>query len=86
LLGALPDCDSSASASTPPPIYGADDRRVKQVFWCRESWTHVRRGRRAEYCARFRDLVSGSGIVFEDRGERELKGVGERRIYTVAEA
>jgi class 3 adenylate cyclase len=30
-----------------------------------------------------RDLVSGSGIVFDDHGERELKGVGERRIYSV---
>jgi hypothetical protein len=24
--------------------------------------------------------------VFEDRGEHELKGVGERRIYSVADA
>lgn len=32
------------------------------------------------------DLVSGSGIRFEDRGERELKGVGVRRIYAVADA
>jgi class 3 adenylate cyclase len=29
------------------------------------------------------DLVSGSGIEFEDRGEHTLKGVGERRIYAV---
>jgi class 3 adenylate cyclase len=35
--------------------------------------------------ATVRDLVSGSGIVFEDRGEHQLKGVGERRIYAVAE-
>jgi class 3 adenylate cyclase len=35
--------------------------------------------------ATVRDLVSGSGIKFEDRGEHELKGVGERRIYAVAE-
>jgi class 3 adenylate cyclase len=33
-----------------------------------------------------RDLVSGSGIVFEDRGEHALKGVGERRIYAVSDA
>ena len=25
-----------------------------------------------------RDLVAGSGIVFDDRGEFPLKGVGER--------
>jgi class 3 adenylate cyclase len=31
-----------------------------------------------------RDLVSGSGIVFEDQGEYELKGVGNRRIYAVS--
>jgi class 3 adenylate cyclase len=31
-----------------------------------------------------RDLVSGSGIEFEDHGEHELKGVGARRIYAVA--
>ena len=31
-----------------------------------------------------RDLVAGSGIAFEDRGEHELKGVGERRIYAVS--
>jgi class 3 adenylate cyclase/dienelactone hydrolase len=32
------------------------------------------------------DLVSGSGIRFEDRGEHELKGVGARRIYAVVDA
>ena len=31
-----------------------------------------------------RDLVSGSGIEFEDHGEHELKGVGKRRVYAVA--
>jgi class 3 adenylate cyclase/esterase/lipase len=35
--------------------------------------------------ATVRDLVSGSGIVFEDRGEHDLKGVGQRRIYAVAD-
>jgi class 3 adenylate cyclase/esterase/lipase len=34
--------------------------------------------------ATVRDLVSGSGIEFEDRGEHELKGVGKRRLYAVA--
>jgi class 3 adenylate cyclase len=34
-----------------------------------------------------KDLVAGSGIVFEDRGEHELKGVpGEWRLYAVADA
>ena len=34
-----------------------------------------------------RDLVAGSQIVFEDRGERELKGLTEtRRLYAVAAA
>jgi class 3 adenylate cyclase len=27
------------------------------------------------------DLVAGSGLSFEDRGEFELKGVGPRRLY-----
>ena len=36
--------------------------------------------------ATVRDLVSGSGIEFEDRGEHTLKGVGERRIYAVTDA
>jgi pimeloyl-ACP methyl ester carboxylesterase/class 3 adenylate cyclase len=31
-----------------------------------------------------RDLVVGSGIEFADRGSRELKGVGEWRLYAVA--
>ncbi len=31
-----------------------------------------------------RDLVAGSGLEFEDRGEFELKGVGERRLYAAA--
>jgi len=32
-----------------------------------------------------KDLVAGSGIGFEDRGERELKGVpGSWRLYAVA--
>jgi class 3 adenylate cyclase len=34
-----------------------------------------------------KDLVAGSGIEFEDRGERELKGVpGEWRLYAVSSA
>jgi class 3 adenylate cyclase len=36
--------------------------------------------------ATVRDLVSGSGIEFEDRGEHALKGVGERRVYAVVGA
>ena len=28
-----------------------------------------------------RDLVAGSGLVFADRGEVELKGIGARRLY-----
>jgi class 3 adenylate cyclase len=36
--------------------------------------------------ATVRDLVAGSGIVFEDRGEHELKGVGGRRIYAVLDS
>jgi class 3 adenylate cyclase len=31
-----------------------------------------------------RDLVEGSGLEFEDRGEHELKGIeGARRLYAV---
>ena len=33
-----------------------------------------------------KDLVAGSGISFEDRGEHELKGVGTWRLYSVASA
>jgi class 3 adenylate cyclase len=33
-----------------------------------------------------RDLVAGSGIQFEDRGEHELKGVGAWRLYSVLDA
>jgi class 3 adenylate cyclase len=34
-----------------------------------------------------RDLVAGSGIEFEERGERELKGVpGARQLYAVIDA
>jgi class 3 adenylate cyclase len=34
-----------------------------------------------------KDLVAGSGIVFEDRGAAELKGVpGEWRLYAVADS
>jgi class 3 adenylate cyclase/dienelactone hydrolase len=32
-----------------------------------------------------RDLVAGSGIDFEERGEHELKGVGSWRLYSVVE-
>ncbi len=32
------------------------------------------------------DLVAGSGITFEDRGEHHLKGVGDRRVYAVVDA
>ena len=33
-----------------------------------------------------KDLVAGSGIVFADRGEQELKGVGSWRLYSVVDA
>ena len=33
-----------------------------------------------------KDLVAGSGIEFEDRGTRELKGVGDWRLYAVRAA
>jgi class 3 adenylate cyclase len=33
-----------------------------------------------------RDLVAGSGLEFEDRGEHELKGVGAWRLYSVLDA
>jgi pimeloyl-ACP methyl ester carboxylesterase len=33
-----------------------------------------------------KDLVAGSGILFEDRGEHELKGVGAWRLYSVVDA
>jgi class 3 adenylate cyclase len=33
-----------------------------------------------------RDLVAGSGLQFEDRGEHELKGVGPWRLYSVLDA
>jgi class 3 adenylate cyclase len=34
-----------------------------------------------------KDLVAGSGIEFEDRGARELKGIpGEWRLYAVAQS
>jgi class 3 adenylate cyclase len=36
--------------------------------------------------ATVRDLVSGSGISFADRGEHELKGVGRRPVYVVSDA
>jgi class 3 adenylate cyclase len=32
------------------------------------------------------DLVSGSGIAFEERGEHELRGVGTRRVFAVTRA
>jgi pimeloyl-ACP methyl ester carboxylesterase len=35
--------------------------------------------------ATVRDLVSGSGIGFESRGEHELKGVGTRQLYAVTD-
>jgi class 3 adenylate cyclase len=33
-----------------------------------------------------RDLVAGSGLGFEDRGEHELKGLGEARRVFLASA
>jgi class 3 adenylate cyclase len=33
-----------------------------------------------------KDLVAGSGIAFQDRGERELMGVGAWRLYSVVDA
>ena len=50
---------------------------------CRE-----RGGSRARCSSRstVKDLVAGSGIEFEDRGEHELKGVGAWRLYSVVDA
>jgi class 3 adenylate cyclase len=31
-----------------------------------------------------RDLVAGSGLSFADRGERELKGIGPRRLFAAS--
>jgi class 3 adenylate cyclase len=33
-----------------------------------------------------KDLVAGSGIEFDDRGEHELRGVGAWRLYSVLDA
>jgi class 3 adenylate cyclase len=33
-----------------------------------------------------KDLVAGSGIAFDDRGEQVLKGVGAWRLYSVSDA
>jgi pimeloyl-ACP methyl ester carboxylesterase/class 3 adenylate cyclase len=33
-----------------------------------------------------RDLVAGSGLEFDDRGEIDLKGIGPRRLFAVREA
>jgi len=33
-----------------------------------------------------KDLVAGSGIRFDDRGDHELKGVGSWRLYSVVDA
>jgi class 3 adenylate cyclase len=35
--------------------------------------------------ATVRDLVSGSGISFESRGEHALKGIGEREVFAVVD-
>jgi class 3 adenylate cyclase len=31
-----------------------------------------------------KDLVAGSGLTFADRGERELKGIGLRRLFAAS--
>jgi class 3 adenylate cyclase len=36
--------------------------------------------------ATLRDLVAGSGLEFDDRGEHELKGLGESRHVFLASA
>ena len=42
----------------------------------------IARGGETLVTATVRDLVAGSGLEFEDRGEHELKGLGEsRRVY-----
>jgi class 3 adenylate cyclase len=33
-----------------------------------------------------KDLVAGSGLEFDERGEHELKGVGPWRLYSVTSA
>jgi len=32
-----------------------------------------------------RDLVFGSGIAFEDRGEHDLKGIGTRHLFAAVQ-
>ena len=49
--------------------------------------SRARRGRaRCSSRSTVKDLVAGSGISFEDRGEHELKGVGAWRLYSVVDA
>ena len=45
-----------------------------------------RPGRGPRVSSTVKDLVAGSGIEFEDRGEHELKGVGAWRLYSVLDA
>jgi class 3 adenylate cyclase len=53
---------------------------------CRSSGTPTRSGPSQVLASQtVRDLVVGSGLTFDDAGERELKGVpGRRRLYVAA--
>jgi hypothetical protein len=55
----------------------AEDASVSEV-------PTIRYARNGDFSSTVKDRVAGSGLVFEDAGEHELKGVPDRwRLYRV---
>ena len=51
----------------------------------RRAGRRARRGRRGARVSTVKDLVAGSGLAFDERGEHELKGIpGRWRLFAVA--
>ena len=80
-------CESSGSRCVPACTPARCERPATSAARHRGAHRRTRRGAspapaRCSSSSTTRDLVAGSGLVFEDRGERELKGVDEpRRLY-----
>jgi pimeloyl-ACP methyl ester carboxylesterase len=84
-------CASWASTYVPACTPERSSSRATRSAELPYTWAHASRPMpRRERCSSsqtVKDLVAGSGIEFEDRGARELKGIpGEWRLYAVRQS
>ena len=76
-LECAPGCTRANASCSTTRCAGSRCTRAREL----RRWPRPARCSSPRRCS---DLVAGSGITFETRGEHDLKGVGARQIYAVA--